>query len=710
MNNIWSFSQYKENTKYIETQIIRESILNEKLNMKPKEKLRKHKASGFVSRVLHDEIKLGEEFETRIKKTIAEIQESCKKLSVKSNKGSALTRKINEIITDINGVSFDALTLLGGSGKIDFHGFHTSVVLATAIQFIVLFRPLLASIIIKKAYDYFIGIVRQTIRKDLVMLVVNFDQFQNLILQKTIESAENASYEDLSRLEAELGVDYEDAIRAVLKGKKKEVDQIIKLREQKRKERQDYKKYDASYTSLMNSYDNTYKQTAETLKQYISDDDNKRLEAIKNSILKFGHGDEDMQAYGELLISLAEEKALKTTNAIHNNFLKMSEVFKLSNQKNLIDLITEAEKEEMLRNKKEKKIAKEKFNYEKNLNKVEFLKDEFGKIKEEYDLKNITSEELEKLKDEEVVFDYEGKEEKMSKYDVLTNQLKEEDAANYSDDLKMLMVVDTDSDIYNETYYSYLVDLGDSINKSLVMESDGNCYLDLCVLDSVDEIMGLLDKYVYKGDRSDRVKRLKYINDNIIKFDYSRLLDKFEELGDIVKGLDNKELKEKIESVWDKINISKSDFESDGTVKIDYDEAVARSLYFELNSCEKQKDDAEKEIDEYESDKSKDKGSYPVHCKSVIKGCTNRIKKIRNMIDDNKVLKKFFDEDYELKGYDREDIEDDMKKHSGDDVMRFYLRVRINHDRYSEWKKKFNEFKNYLENGDTEDEEKTSKK
>ena len=97
--------------------------------------------------------------------------------------------------------------------------------------------------------------------------------------------------------------------------------------------------------------------------------------------------DVELGPYGELLISAAEEYAIKTNHGINNNFIKMSSVFNLENQKKLIELITDAGKEaqeEIDRKKNKQHLKEEKKKLEKSINDgkklyEEKLKDSFEK-------------------------------------------------------------------------------------------------------------------------------------------------------------------------------------------------------------------------------------------------------------------------------------------------------------------------------------------
>ena len=70
----------------------------------------------------------------------------------------------------------------------------------------------------------------------------------------------------------------------------------------------------------------------------------------------------DLVPYGELLISAAEEYAINTNHGINNNFIKMSSVFNLENQKKLIELIKNTQDENLkeIKKKQEEQDYKDK--------------------------------------------------------------------------------------------------------------------------------------------------------------------------------------------------------------------------------------------------------------------------------------------------------------------------------------------------------------
>jgi hypothetical protein len=183
---------------------------------------------------------------------------------------------------------------------------------------------------------------------------LNFDQFENLILQKSFESEEDSEFmtkiDTLSHVITSLTNDLCDGKNQLFKGSK---NKALKDRIDSFKKAQDalYRQHKASsqsnpFRSLWeDQHNNTYTRTLEQIKQYINEDSQKELDALKNSITKMAGNDPDLLPYGELLISAAEEYAIHTNHGINNNFIKMSSVFNLENQKKLIELITKTHEE-----------------------------------------------------------------------------------------------------------------------------------------------------------------------------------------------------------------------------------------------------------------------------------------------------------------------------------------------------------------------------
>ncbi len=260
--------------------------------------------------------------------------------------------------------------MIGSEGEIDFAGFMGSATVAAAANFGILFSPIRSIFITRKAYKYFLGIIKQTIRRNLLIIQLNFDQFENLILQKSFETEDDSEtltksgtlHDIISTLTEQLcGKDS----KMFKKGKSKELREYLeafkKAQDIAIKQSRENTKNNPLRSLWEDQHNNTYTRTLEQIKQYINDDSQKELDALKNSITKMAGNDVELLPYGELLISAAEEYAIQTNHGINNNFIKMSSVFNLDNQKKLIDLIvaTQKENEEEIERKKNDQDTKE---------------------------------------------------------------------------------------------------------------------------------------------------------------------------------------------------------------------------------------------------------------------------------------------------------------------------------------------------------------
>ena len=379
MNNILTFEDYKKmNIRQVESVIYRQFM--EEI-IKEEEKVnegfirnRINKSAGkFIQNALAEEIEKGKELEKSIKEALDGLNAGVSEIgkTIESEKGtskdpdSSKTKleKIKEAIKAVQSQAFDTLTMIGSEGEIDFAGFLGSATVSAATNFGILFSPIRSVFITRKAYKYFLGIIKQTIRRNLLVIQLNFDQFENLILQKSFET--NDDSELFSKLDAMretldgVIIDLCDGKHKLFKTEEKNKELKSRLTNFKEAQAMAIKNHNARLQNnplrslWEDQHNNTYTRTLEQLKQYINDDSQKELDALKNSITKMAGNDPDLLPYGELLISAAEEYAINTCYGINNNFIKMSSVFNLENQKKLIELI-QKEHDESLKEIKEK--------------------------------------------------------------------------------------------------------------------------------------------------------------------------------------------------------------------------------------------------------------------------------------------------------------------------------------------------------------------
>ena len=535
MNNILSYNEYRDKVRLLESKIIYD-YLDEPIEENIfTNNYREHKANYIVNKTLEEEIELGKQVEEKIKSTMKELSNACQKVNFNNTNGSDFKKSIEKIITDINNKTFDTLSLLGDA-DIDFTGFKKSAVLANIVNWGVLFSPIRNAAILRRAYKYFIGLIKQAIRKDLVLLLVNFDQFQNLILQKSMESEENARLNnEVQRMIGEVEGIYSRIIADEF-GKKRQnlAKKLIAAFDVEKKKMEVIDRNNPMYDFF--NRDDMYRNSADTLKNYIHDDEQKKLESYKNSISKLAHGNDDLQVYGEFLISAAEEKAYKTIITIHTNFLKLSEVFKLSNQKKLVELLMQAENENNKNDAKLQKEVQEQSQMEKAEKINEFIDEEGEKIFE--GLKDYTLDEYNKLTKEVKIPDID---EKMSQKDILTKWFEKNpdrlDDDYISDEFKLAIIID---DNWDNTYLSYVDLLSDQINKIFIEEDDktGTTYLmSFGALHSKHEVETIVEKLF--NDKSGKYKvndivepAFKLINSQVYSFNYRFLISKFEEMLD----------------------------------------------------------------------------------------------------------------------------------------------------------------------------------
>ena len=388
MNNILNFEQYREQVRLFEENLVKSQIL-QPLDESLKGKIRKKinaKAEVFVRAALADEIEMGRQLNEEIQSSVDDLKEYIEKIQefVDDNTPdkTELFKKLEKIFDDIHKASFELLEILSGV-KINFADYVQNATMATLVNFGVLFIPTRSIFLLKKSYKYFIGLIKNTIRKDMLMLMLNFDQFENTVLIQSLEDDEmNKEMEKLETQKAAV-----DQLIAVMMGEKSKKGQSYEkvIKDAERASKLVKQKFDMELKSLDRKspaigfdsrYDNTYTKTLDQLKSFVLEDDTKYLEAIKNGMRTQALDEVDTKSYVELLISAAEECAYEVSNAIHTNFIEKVSVFKLANQKRLIELV---KKDKELLEKQKEKDEKER------IKELDKLKDEkFEKAVEEH--------------------------------------------------------------------------------------------------------------------------------------------------------------------------------------------------------------------------------------------------------------------------------------------------------------------------------------
>lgn len=432
MNNIKSFNEYTGQELEV---IAYDNVLNEGLrsffNKRAAARARTELADEIeMSKSIMEGIQLGLESLNENFNAIKKGIENTDNEQIKGEKQKTLD-SIMKILEDSRKNTWD-LNQLIDDGEIDYTGFTANVGIASVAYFGILLTPFRATILMHKGYKYFFNIVKNTIRKALVMLQLNFDQFENLIITKGFQSMDYLQADDSGAKVSEFYGSINQQLfgeKGSLKGKRGSKELELKLKAAKQQFDQQMKldkqtqQADNAYNCL-DMYNNTYTKSLETLRSYSQDDVQKQLDSIKASMTKLAGQDVDLQTYSELLIAAAEEHAYAVSSSIYNKFAKMTEVFSLPNQKKMIDLIMDANKEQQKEAKriknerKENKALQEKIetNSNKETDGLEVFKSlegvDIGDIEEgeeglkKYDTSKIkadkwTYDEFEKLKDED---------------------------------------------------------------------------------------------------------------------------------------------------------------------------------------------------------------------------------------------------------------------------------------------------------------------
>ena len=497
MNNILSFNEY---TGQELERVVYDNVLNEKSILRG---FFNKRAARKVKSELAEEIEMSKTIMEGIQSGLETLNENFDiiKKDIESDKSGKKGEKekvldsIKKIIEDSRNNTWD-LNQLIDEGEIDYTGFTANIGIASVAYFGILFTPFRAAVMIHKGYNYFFNIVKNTIRKALVMLQLNFDQFENLIITKGFQSAGYLQDQDtsvkISEFYGKLQSKLFDEKSGSLVGKKgsayaKEQMQLAKQQIDAMMKADKIRNLSDNAYNCLDQYNNTYTRSLETLRQYSQDDVQKHLDAIKTSMSKLAGQEADLQVFSELILAAAEEHAYKVSTSIYNKFAKMTEVFSLPNQQKLIDLIQAATKEKQDAAEEEKKKRE---NAE-ELKKASEFEDEgagifssldgikLGKMNDEtkkYDGKDIeasnwTYDEFNKLDDDKKqTLDrwLNGHPEVLEKCDdTLQIALKPD---NYNEYVDMLIdyvgncLVDTNSKKKNE---SYILDFGQYLMESI---------------------------------------------------------------------------------------------------------------------------------------------------------------------------------------------------------------------------------------------------
>lgn len=444
MNNILTFSEYRNKVKLYEETLVKEQILNpmnEGLLSKTRKKINT-KASVFVREALSEEIEMGKQLNEQIQEAVKELKEYIDKIQEAVDESNPekteLMKKLEKIFEDIRKSSFELLEILSGV-EINFADYVTNASMATFVNFGMLFIPIRSTFLLKKSYKYFIGLIKNTIRKDMLMLMLNFDQFENTVLIQSLEDNENLRKYDDIKSKMNLVDEIQRRLLTDEGGKKrmlsdKEMKKLSTVTNDIKKGIELQMKVNDRISGSIGfdtRYDNTYTKTLDQLKNFVLEDDSKYLESIKNGMRALSLDEIDTKTYVELLISAAEECAYEVSAAIHTNFIDKVSVFKLANQKQLIEIVKK-DKEYADKLKSDGEAKRRKELDEENMKKEKELIEKYGpkifkKVVEDHD---TGKEQVEEYKNLDTI-DIDG--EKKKEKDILLSWFMLDDGKNWKE-------------------------------------------------------------------------------------------------------------------------------------------------------------------------------------------------------------------------------------------------------------------------------------
>ena len=632
MNTILSFNEYNGQEIQQMEAALYEQMLNEKSSLNSGIRgFLNRTASGRVKSELSEEIEMSKTIMDGIQKGLETLNDNFdvikKNIADQDNKDSKKGQKqkaLDEIIDLIENSKKNTWDIheLIDEGEIDYAGFTANVGIASVAYFGILLTPFRATVMIHKGYNYFFNIVKNTIRKALVMLQLNFDQFENLIITKGFQSADFIQTMDTNEKITEFYMQLETEFvgkGGVIKGKQadrlKHKLQLARDRAKQMREGEKIAQQNENAFNCLDQYNNTYTRSLETLRQYSQDDVQKHLDAIKTSMSKLAGQDVDLQTYSELIIAAAEEHAYKVSSSIYNKFAKMTEVFSLPNQQKLIDLIVEANKEERTAAKKARNEKKEE---------AKKLQEKLDADKTESDgievFKSLNGTEIGEIDEESRRYDDDGIEgadkwtyEEFKKLDDDQQEAFETwlqahpEVLNKCDDTLQVTIYTP----YNEAYHAYVDSLVD--------------YIEPCITDSIDEAYIFnFDEYIFESKK----KKKKHKKPTVVKvepesgFKLSKAIrdeidskleeveDNFGELLNLILGSDFEEKTEytdedkaKLEYVMQKY----SDEDGDGGIlksleklQKNIDKGPKKKYYIDFDNIDKSQIDNLKELYENE--------------------------------------------------------------------------------------------------------------
>ena len=343
-----------------------------------------------------EEIKKGEEVANKIKEGLDQIKEKCNSIkdseSKTDNKNQAgkpisqFSKEIIGLINDCQKISFDTMSLLTDTG-IGFSNYSGKVLYSEISNLGVLFYPLTNIEIIMTGFNLYMAIIKGTIWSRLLMLETAFVDFE-LQIQLGIEEGSSEINRLIKDARERLFGEISALAQNQFEGNDKRARNFTKALEEirKTKEQQDRESGD-EYSRYM---ENIYKTLNDDISSNFKQKNDEEISEYKNLIQNLTNvDDKDVSRFGAIVQNTAVIQANRVCEKIDTNFIKMIDVFKLTNVKEIINKIKENEAnniEEIDDDEITKAVEKAKEDEENELNECEKT---YNKYKAS--LKNINS-------------------------------------------------------------------------------------------------------------------------------------------------------------------------------------------------------------------------------------------------------------------------------------------------------------------------------
>lgn len=369
MQNILNKNQFDDYIKFMDEHRHSGLYDNELLLEGVKERFERKSVRGFnfIKSQIKKELELLDDTNKRIHDSTIEIEKNCNKIlkTAKNNpENTKFVKNLNKTLEEISNTNFDIFYLIGKI-NLSFVKFSAQIAGANLVDIGIIFTPIRNIQIIKIGYQLFIAYIKRDLQKYIYCINLAFTQFQTQVI-KAAQSSDDTNYSGqeiwknaIAKLEGSLQTALSSDIGALSKSMKA-LQGLVK--DSAQQERWGLQNTERTWDAFM--YSNIYDTISNEIKQTNQDAANQEIDSLKSLLQAIPHGDEQLGKYATIVEHVANVAAQNVNQTMANNFLKLCEIFKVTNQKNISDVLKQnkldSEKAEEEKNKliEEKKTAK----------------------------------------------------------------------------------------------------------------------------------------------------------------------------------------------------------------------------------------------------------------------------------------------------------------------------------------------------------------